>query len=202
MRASDSSLNATEIFLAAGGDRRKSHLEKLRRRGYPMPRKRPLWVPFTDGVFLCQAVGLAEELEPLLLRAGLPLPDPDENNFLRRYPARRQVRNAPRNVPAAPPEGFELLSWAGRRVAYKPVERTVNATQLCSLGGISRSRVSVFLRSNPGIVKEVLVGNTLVQGTYISYADASTICGHFNLSQEPVQHLMGLGGVQDNADQS
>jgi hypothetical protein len=202
MRASDFSLNATEIFRAARAPRRKSHLEKLRRRGYPMPRKHPLWLPFKDGVFLCQAVGLAEELEPLLLRAGVDLPGPEENYFLRRYPARRKVRNAPRNLPAAPPEGIELLNWVDQKVAYKPLEQTVNATQLCSLGGISRSHVSVFLRKNPGIAKEVLVGNTLAQGTYISYADAATLCGHFNLSQEPVQYLMERGGALGNEDQS
>jgi hypothetical protein len=204
MRASDFSLNATEIFLAAGVgvDRRKSHLEKLRRRGYPTPRKRPLWLPFTDGVFLCQAVGLAEELMPLLLRARLALPDPEENYFLRRYPARRRKRKASRNLPAAPPEGFELLSWADRKVAYKPLDQTVNATQLCSVGGISRSRLSLYLRSNTAITKEFLVGNTLVQGTYISYADASTLCRHFNLSPEPVHDLMGLAGVPGNAADS
>lgn len=60
----------------------------------------------------------------------------------------------------------------------------------------------VFLRKNPGIAKEVLVGNALVQGTYISYADAATLCGHFNLSQEPAQYLMALGCALDNADQS
>ncbi|KAL2258898.1 hypothetical protein VTK26DRAFT_7611 [Humicola hyalothermophila] len=177
MRASDFSLNATEIFLAAGVgvDRRKSHLEKLRRRGYPTPRKRPLWLPFTDGVFLCQAVGLAEELVPLLLRARLALPDREENYFLRRYPARRRKRKVSRNLPAAPPEGFELLSWADRKVAYKPLDQAVNATQLSSVGGISQSRLSLYMRSNPAITKEFLVGNTLVQGTYIFCPGAITM---------------------------
>ena len=39
-------------------------------------------MPFRDGVFLCDKVGLASELRPLILYPGLPLPADDENYLI------------------------------------------------------------------------------------------------------------------------
>jgi hypothetical protein len=194
MRESDCSLNASDILIASdvNGTQRKSILGKLRRRGHAAPPTRPLWVPFEDGVLLCRAVGLVEELKPLLLRAGLVFPSPEDNYFLRRYPAKRRVQSAPKRPPTGPPEGYGLISWADRKIAYKPLDHTVNATQLCGSGGVSRSMLSTYFKSNRDIAREMVVGNTLVQGTYISYADATVLCQHFNLSCEPVERLMRL----------
>lgn len=87
MRISDFQLNASEILTAANLHR--AMRDKLRRkfveRGIASQAtngRRKLWVPFPDGVFLCQAVGLEDDLKPLLSYSSLTLPPRSENYLL------------------------------------------------------------------------------------------------------------------------
>lgn len=85
-------INATEVLQAAPipKDRRKVYMRRLKSHTTVeavTPRK-VTWVPFEDGVLLCEAVGLKEKLLPLLLYAGRSLPYPEKNYLqIRRRPA-------------------------------------------------------------------------------------------------------------------
>ena len=72
MRTSDFHLNASQILAAARTLKaeRANWLRRLKQRGVgnkdTEQGRSDYWVPFPDGVFLCQVVGLKSDLEPLL----------------------------------------------------------------------------------------------------------------------------------------
>lgn len=88
MRMKDFYLNATQICAAANLDRpgREKYIYRLKKRGVISVVARQKagagsWVPFPDGVFLCQELKLAEDLKTLFSRAPIELPA-EEDNYL------------------------------------------------------------------------------------------------------------------------
>lgn len=204
MRTSDYRLNAFQILSAAGTDKTKRdlYLRRLKRREAieRTTEKGEAWVPFQDGVFLCQAVDLQSELGPLLSYARLALPERGENYFLvPEKPRQRQLNERP-------VQGYATLLYNNRVIAYKPVERSVNVTHLLKLGDIPRPELAKFFKKNPAIMRQVhRHGDTNVLGTYMSYEDALVLSAHFNLSLEPVKRLIEFasspGGREQLPDQ-
>lgn len=88
MRTSDFHLNASQILRAARTQKadRDKWLGKLKRRGVGSSGAEQgssdFWVPFADGGFLCQAVGLEGDLEPLLSYPPLLSPPNRLQNYL------------------------------------------------------------------------------------------------------------------------
>lgn len=187
MRASDFHLNASQILNVAGlhGDKRKPWLEIFRERGVGGTGDRGgrpnYWVPFHDGVFLCRAVGLEYDLQPLLSWAPLPLPDPNQNYFM--------VAFAPATTQELP-RGFASLSCGDVTVAYQPPNRTINATHLLKAGKIHRSKLADFFAEHPEVQKTKMSGNSKLQGTYITLEGARTLCSYFDLRFLPVLQLL------------
>jgi serine/threonine protein kinase len=88
MRLPNFQLNASQILTAANAsrnERRKCRREFAKRGMHCETKGGKLWVPFPDGVFLCQAVGLEYDLTPLLSYPSLPLP-PRSKNYLLTLP--------------------------------------------------------------------------------------------------------------------
>jgi hypothetical protein len=86
MRILDFELNASQILTAANlkEDARHTWRQKFEKRGMKSQARNgrlEFWVPFPDGVFLSQAVGLENDLIPLLSYPSLPLP-PRSKNYL------------------------------------------------------------------------------------------------------------------------
>ena len=126
MRASDFHLNANQI-LSAG----TRLLAKLKSRGVEsknLENDDDAWVPFTDGVFLCQAVEVEKDLKPLLSHPSFPYPNRDENYLLSRE-----------KRPCLSRTGYVNVSYEDHFIAYRPAERTVNALHLLRLGNICRT---------------------------------------------------------------
>lgn len=183
MRTSDYSLNATEMCAAAGLDssKRQAYINRFKRHGVLTRDQRKSWVPFNDGVFLCQALGLTSDLRQLFSCAPLVVP-PEEVNYLLQK-EKRQLHS---------PEGYQTLKWGQIDIAYVPSARTVNATHLLKLGNIRKARLKGFFSQYPDIQKSILRGNPLVQGTYVNFDDATLFCKHFGLDLSPVHQLLEL----------
>lgn len=130
MCASDFRLNVCQILTAAKSHKteRDRLLAKFKCRGVGSkgPRNdRSTWVPFADGVFLCQVVELENDLKPLLSYPSLPHPN-REDNYLLACKKRPRLRKEP-------PNGYAIVSCGDHVIAYRPAERTVNATHLLRL---------------------------------------------------------------------
>ncbi|KAI1358431.1 hypothetical protein F5Y08DRAFT_350852 [Xylaria arbuscula] len=187
MRTPGHQLNASEILKATNLQpaMRKSWLGKLKSHGVGAKgmKRGDCWVPFQDGVFLCQAIGLKDDLKPLLSHPGLSLPLREDNYLLRRK-RRRQPGKELDN-------GYASLLHGGHTIVYQPIKEIVNATHLLKLGDIPRRRLANFFAANSGIAKEIVNrGSLMVLGTYISFQDAISLCHYFELDVSPVQRLL------------
>lgn len=186
MRTADHKLDATQICNVAG-------LHKVHRRNYMNILKHHCdvtqskakrvrehsWVPFKDGVFLCQALKLCDELGPLLSHASADIPSEEENYFLN-----RQKPQA--NLPAQ----FKGLQWDDKLVVYMPSMRKLNATHLLKVHHIPRAKLVQFFSYNRQVSKHIVPGGTGYQGTYIDFEDARLLCQHFHISEDPVDELV------------
>ena len=176
MRISDFQLNASEVLTVANlhGAMRKKWRRKFGERGIKSQarnRRRELWVPFPDGVFLCQAVGLENDLKPLLCYSSLPLPPRSQNYLLDSL--------------------FAELKYDDRIIAYLPSKRVINITHLLQTSNVSLSRLRIFFKNHPGIAKETIEqGDSRIVGTYISFEDANILCNCFGLNFELAQDLL------------
>ncbi|SPQ20563.1 58b91467-99f2-4e1f-b778-eb56634c081b [Thermothielavioides terrestris] len=196
----DFALNASEILSAStvSPTDRHRYLARLKRRGFEADGNSPVWVPFRDGVFVCQAVGLERELEPLLSFPGVARPPVGENYLLLpRDPPRPREPQRPRDQPRAAeqqplPEGFAVVRYNNdHAIAYKPFEREVNAAHLGRVYNINAHKFSKFFTRNPGMVKSVRRGGlAILRGTYISFEDAEVLCAHFGARFSPVRCLI------------
>lgn len=161
MRTSDGQLHVGQILKVRNVTRsqRDSYWYKLKARGLNPP-----WVPFGDGVFLCQATGLSEELQPLLSLLPDPQPNPTQNYFL----------NA---------RGFATLAWKDRLFAYRPWKRTINATSLLGLSNKPKEHLEKVLQENPRISAEEINASThqALDGIYISATDVEVLCSTLGL---------------------
>ncbi|KAK3687146.1 hypothetical protein B0T22DRAFT_121531 [Podospora appendiculata] len=178
MRTLDHWLNASEILLASELSRatRNRYLRELNRRGFRAEGRLHVWVPFRDGVFVCQAASLEDELKPLLSVAALVRPLRVENYLL-----------------LLPDDVFEVLDTGNGKIAYKPTARYVNAAHLGKLYNIEPYKLSQFFSDHPHIDKQVKYGGPgHLQGSYISFEDARVFCAHFKVSYHPVEHLIAL----------
>ncbi len=229
MRTSDFHLNASQILKAARAERNK-WLGKLKRRGVGSSGAEQgssdYWVPFPDGAFLCQAVGLVDDLKPLLSYPPLLPPSNRVQNYLltrqknRRRPIGANTRDGYAGPscdndmepllsypPLLPPpiadtrDGYAGLSCDDKQIVYQPSKRMINATHLVKLEEISRNMLPDFFAKNPQITKEIRRGgDSQIQGTYISFEDAQVLCAHFNLFSTSVQGLLTAKSVSGEGD--
>ncbi len=91
-------------------------------------------MPFRDGVFVCQAAGLEDELEPLLSVAALAL--------VRSLRVENYLLFLPDDV-------FEVLDIGDGKISYKPIARYVNATHIGKLYNIKPHKLSQFFSDHP-----------------------------------------------------
>ncbi|KAI0143499.1 hypothetical protein GGR57DRAFT_508090 [Xylariaceae sp. FL1272] len=187
MRTTDQQLNAFEILKATNLPSAKRNLWLCKLKSYGVVvkgRKRgDYWVPFRDGVFLCQAIGLEDDLKPLLSCPGLSLPLRQDNYLVQRK-RRRQPGKKLDN-------GYACLLHGGHTIVYQPIKEIVNATHLLKLGDVPRQQLATFFAANSGIAKEIVNrGSSIILGTYISFKDAISLCYHFDLDISPVQRLL------------
>ena len=85
-----------------------------------------------------------------------------------------------------------ILECGNVVVAYRPSDRTINATQLLKSGSTPRTMLQQFFAKNPSIVKQVRRSHANTQGTYISFKDARILCTHFHLDSNPLERLIQL----------
>ncbi|KAL1855292.1 hypothetical protein VTK73DRAFT_8585 [Phialemonium thermophilum] len=177
MNASTFYLNASQV-LGATQVNRQAWLKKIRKHGASIVEGQYHWLPFRDGVFLCQTLGLEETLRHLLSFPGLPFPDSKDNYW----------------TIGLVPDGYETL-WAGdQEVSYQPSSRMINATHLARLNNIEKHRISQYFRGNPAVDRHVVRGKPRVSGTYVSYENALNFCKYFNIDLKPLKHLLAAKG--------
>ena len=184
MRASDFHLNANQILSAGTSDRSKRTklLAKLKSRGVEsknLEHEDDIWVSFTDGVFLCQAVELEKDLKFLFSHSSLSYPDRDKN-----YLFSRKKRPCLRRI------GYATISCEDHSIAYRSAERTVNAPHFLRLRNISRNKLMNFFKANPKINKNIRSGHPSVSENYISFENALILCTYFGINSEPVRDLI------------
>ncbi|KAM3431348.1 hypothetical protein MY4824_007200 [Beauveria thailandica] len=176
MRTSSFQINASDLFRLVQLDKRSRDnlIRKLKQHQAIEweTTKKNGWVPFRDGVFLCQALGIENELRPLLLQSRINLPRRERNYLLR------------------DPDGFKVLQWNGYDLPYNPRKQIVSITALVRLTNAAWEQVYQFLRTRPKITKTVIrKGTAIFIGTYISYEDAMSVGRRFNLDLATVEHL-------------
>ena len=188
MRTEDHQINVSQVLLASKlKKQQKVNLRSaLEEHGIIAPRGRQHWVPFRDGVFACQATGVDQQLLPLLSYARLPLPDRNEN-YLQ---INKRARPLMEILDESP--GFAGLEIGDRVVAYRPSERTINATQLIATKDPRRTKLVRFLKANSDIVTDRYAPHHRLRGTYISYEAAQRLCDHLGLSRDPIQQLISM----------
>ncbi|KAL8913494.1 MAG: hypothetical protein Q9171_001682 [Xanthocarpia ochracea] len=138
------------------------------------------WIPFKDGVFLCQALRLYGELSPLLSYASADTPREEENYFLN--PQRPQA-----NLPVE----YKGLQWDDKLIVYMPSTRKVNAAHLLKVHDVPRAKLAQFFSQNRQVSKQIVQGGVAYQGTYISFENARLLCQHFHFSEDVVEEIVG-----------
>ena len=188
MRTEDHQINVSQVLLASKlKKQQKVNLRSaLEEHGIIAPRGRQNWVPFRDGVFACQATGVDQQLLPLLSYARLPLPDRNDN-YLQ---INKRARPLMEILDESP--GFAGLEIGDRVVAYRPSERTINATQLIATKDPRRTKLVRFLKANSDIATDRYAPHHRLRGTYISYEAAQRLCDHLGLSRDPIEHLIAM----------
>ena len=143
MRSSDYRLNASQILTAARlpKNKRDHWLCSLKRHGVTEIRDRSHWIPFPDGVYLCQAAGLENDLQPLLEYPRLAFPDPKDNYFLQTRIRPVKTTSCERPSDEEPRNGFARLKYGDCVIAYQPSQRTINATHLLQAQHIHRQKL-------------------------------------------------------------
>jgi hypothetical protein len=190
MCTSDYQLNATQIFSAANVDtaKRAALRRRLKLHCEVQVVGRSSWVPFTDGVLLCRALGLADDLEHLLSLAPTELAVPgDRDNYLLETPQRR----GPRKANAVP--GYEILQWQSDAIFYAPSTGAINATQLVKAGGVVQHRLAGWLAKHRNRPRTRLTGKSLsLNGFWINLTDALPLCRQFDLDDGLTNLVQGL----------
>lgn len=212
----DCRLNATQLCNAAGliNAVRRNYLKILKRRcditymNYAIGPKQS-WVPFKDGVFLCQVLKLCDIMKPLFLQASLHAPGEEQNYILneqstklkrRSTNVKRRSTNVKRQgTNLKLPDGYKALQCGDNRLVYRPSTRKVHAVQLLKLSNITKPRTKLtrFLSQNCAIVKEVLKGHREAQGMYIGFDDARLLCQAFRLREDLVDKIVRQETVTD-----
>ncbi|KIH90592.1 hypothetical protein SPBR_00949 [Sporothrix brasiliensis 5110] len=176
--AADGWLNVADICTAAQADAttRSTCLRLLAGHGVVSQRHGQPWIPFEDGWFLCQRLGL--DPAPLVM-PGLPAPE-EPPNVLKNY----LFLSAPL------PPAYSVLWWNERAIPYRPQAQTVNATRLVLAMGLQRNVVQNWLAKRTA-ARTYVRGNNTVQGTYLGLNDALQLCISKRLDVYPVQIIAG-----------
>ncbi|KJZ71157.1 hypothetical protein HIM_09456 [Hirsutella minnesotensis 3608] len=188
MRIDDFRLNASQICTAAGLSEwnRRKYLDKIRAHSnVDIVRGRAIWVPFRDGVFLCQYLQLDSIADALFSQAPLPIPTKDENYFLalKSYADGEFVKN-PRFK-----KGYMALSLRGLLFFFNTEERDVNVTHLLKLTD-KATNVREFLRRHDSISRRSIVGGRSPErGTYMTPNHARQFCDFFEISHDAVDQI-------------
>ncbi|KJZ76550.1 hypothetical protein HIM_03886 [Hirsutella minnesotensis 3608] len=193
MRTADFQINVSQIFKAAKVEKASQDYcrNALKQRCviYRPTSRGDAWVPFRDGVFVCQKVGFDDELMPLLLHAQLPIPDRQDNYLFRQGSARE--------LGGEQAGDYASLEYGDGVVAYRPSERLINITQILKTGGVKLSELPKLLAKNPGIMRKICRGRASIRGTYISYEDALIACAQFDLDAGSLKRLLGPATAPD-----
>ena len=83
-------------------------------------------------------------------------------------------------------------------IAYRSVERTVNASHFLKLSNISQNKLMSFSKANPKINKDIRSRHPSVSENYISFEDALIFCTFFRISSELVLHLIAKDDLTSN----
>lgn len=123
MHTSDFQLNASEILTAANvrDSKRKPWVSILRQHTTVVKDEngRTLWVPFRDGIFLCQAFGFEDDLKSWFSQFDLSPPERAEN-YLLRYLLASQTPQQRLGVERFG-GGYEAILHDNHRIAYLAV---------------------------------------------------------------------------------
>ncbi|KAL8855699.1 MAG: hypothetical protein Q9178_007665 [Gyalolechia marmorata] len=185
MRKTDYRLDASQICSVAGlnKEHRRNYMNILKSHCHVAQVKAQTgrdhhWIPFKDGVFLCQALKLHGELSPLLSYASADIPREEENYFLNR-------KRPQANLPVE----YKGLQWDDKLIVYMPSTRNVNATHLLKVHHVPRAKLGQFFSQNRQVSKDIVQGVVAYQGTYISFKDARLLCQHFHFSEDVVDEI-------------
>lgn len=196
MRTSDSYINATQLLRAAyptsAKSRRRYWLLKIKSHGMMVRQggQDHWWLPFADGVFLCQAVGLEDELQPMILYPQL-VPPRRESNYL--------LQKKKPSGEAEPLDGLASIQFHGCPVAYEPDRGLINATQLLRAGKLAQANLTTFFRSFPSVDHITRQGNGTIRGTYVSFGTARLLCQKFQIDSTPLDHIQTVGPILEAA---
>ena len=187
MRLSDFKISASQILTLAGckGAERIKWLSRLKEYGVTDTAKYN-WVSYHDGVFLCQAVGLDHNLEPLLSYPSALTAPQREDNYLLKARKERQRENY------KPPDEYKFLDCGSYTVAYQPNRRIINATHLLRVAKLLTSKLHELLAHKAEIAKEIYRGNWKTQGTYISFEDAQIVCTSLGIEHTVLQNFLEI----------
>ncbi|KAL9019543.1 MAG: hypothetical protein Q9185_003163 [Variospora sp. 1 TL-2023] len=187
MRKTDYKLDAAQICTVAELHKaqRRNYMDMLKSRCQVEQVKAKTgrdhaWIPFKDGVFLCQALKLCGELGPLLSYASADIPGEEENYFLNRQKPQANL-----------PVEYKGLQWDEKLVVYMPSAQKVNATHLLNVHHVPSTKLAQFFSQNRQVSKQIVKGRTAYQGTYIHYENARLLCQHFHFSEDLVDEIVG-----------
>jgi hypothetical protein len=186
MRRKDFYLNATQICAAAGLDKpsRDKYLRRLKKRcRVDVVGKRNFntssWVPFPDGVFLCQVLKLTQEMQTVFFEAPIEVPSEEENYLL---------LETPRKAASVPPE-YSAFLLHGTEIMYSQALQMVNAAHIFRACHLSRAQLRLSL-SSLCIPTTIVKGHIRLQGSWISFKHANELLESLGLRDSPITKLL------------
>ncbi len=172
---SDGFLDFLHLCRAANTDfmTRQKCLGQLEVHGVLSNRNNRPWIPFKDAGFLCQRLGL--DLQPLLSHVQADPPNERQNYLF---------------LPTTLPREFEVFWWNTKPIPYMPDYQMVNVTKLFRSFGETR-----MLVTDSEMIKAVLGGRGVQQGSYIRVQDALRLCIDKGYDLHPIECIMSEYGV-------
>ncbi|OAA66867.1 Protein kinase-like domain protein [Niveomyces insectorum RCEF 264] len=196
LRENDHYLNILELCAAAKitNMARLKVVQLLQDRGVVSQRHGQPWVPYEDGCFLAQRLGL--DLQPLLLDVTEDGVDDRHAGGNNNRPWVPDLRGNYLLLPRPLPRAYRVLWWHDEAIVYVPRDQTVNATQLVRALGLAKGRLQAYLSRHPSISRTVLrAAGGPQQGTYMPLQDAQRLCRVLGLDPEPVQTMAEACGL-------
>ena len=90
------------------------------------------------------------------------------------------------------------MSHKNHFIAYRLVERTVNASHLLKLRNISRNKLVIFFKANSKINKNIRLGHASVSENYIFFENALILCKFFGINFESVRDFIAKNDLTSN----
>ena len=163
MRVKDYKIDAIQIFQAVGLPKslRDTYFDTMRRhcavdRVEPRRELIHAWIPFRDGVFLSQYLGIFKEMEPLFAQAAKTYPPAEENYFLQAGCPRPVFASRPKSKKLTLPNGFKGLQWRDYFIVYIPAKRKLNITYLLKIAYVTCFSLFVYFSSYPQVAREII----------------------------------------------